>query len=120
MTKRLEGKTAVITGAASGIGAGTARMFAENGANVVIADMQTDAGKALAAELGDVARFAPCNVTDEDQVAAAVDLAVSDFGRLDIMFNNAGIVGAVGRISETPTDAWTTPSPFSCVGCFLG
>jgi NAD(P)-dependent dehydrogenase (short-subunit alcohol dehydrogenase family) len=120
MTKRLEGKTAVITGAASGIGAGTARMFAENGANVVIADMQTDAGKALAAELGDVARFAPCNVTDEDQVAAAVDLAVSDFGRLDIMFNNAGIVGAVGRISETPTDAWDNTIAILLRGVFLG
>ena len=120
MTKRLEGKTAVITGAASGIGAGTARMFAENGANVVIADMQEDAGKALAAELGDIARFAPCNVTDEDQVAAAVDLAVSEFGRLDIMFNNAGIVGAVGRISETPTDAWDNTIAILLRGVFLG
>lgn len=120
MTKRLEGKTAVITGAASGIGAGTARMFTEHGANVVVADMQADAGEALVAELGATARFASCNVTSEEDVAAAVDLAVSEFGRLDIMFNNAGIVGTVGRISETPVDAWDNTISILLRGVFLG
>lgn len=120
MSQRLEGKTAVITGAASGIGAGTARMFVEHGANVVVADMQEEAGHALVAELGDVARFASCNVTNEDDVAAAVDLAVSAFGRLDIMFNNAGIVGAVGKISETPTEAWDNTIAILLRGVFLG
>ena len=120
MTGRLAGKTAVITGAASGIGAGTARLFVEEGAHVIVADMQVDAGNALVAELGDAARFAEVNVLEESQVAAAVDLAVSEFGALDIMFNNAGIVGAVGRISEMPTDAWDNTIAILLRGVFLG
>lgn len=120
MTGRLRGKTAVITGAASGIGAGTARLFAEHGATVVVADLQEDAGRAVADELGDAARFSRCDVTREDDVAAAVDLAVSEFGRLDIMFNNAGIVGAVGRIAETSVDAWDNTIAILLRGVFLG
>jgi len=120
MTGRLEGKTAVITGAASGIGAGTARLFVDEGARVVVADMQVDAGRALVAELGDSARFAEVNVLDEAQIAAVVDLAVSEFGQLDIMFNNAGIVGAVGRISEMPVEAWDNTIAILLRGVFLG
>lgn len=120
MTGRLAGRTAVITGAASGIGAGTARLFVEEGAHVIVADMQVDAGRALVDELGDAARFAEVNVLDESQVAAAVDLAVSEFGALDIMFNNAGIVGAVGRISEMPTEAWDNTIAILLRGVFLG
>ena len=117
---RLEGKVAVITGAASGIGAGTARMFVAEGARVVVADLQDDAGHALVDELGDSARFAHCDVTSEDDIAAAVDLAVSEFGRLDVMFNNAGIVGAVGRISELPVEAWDNTMSILLRGVFLG
>jgi len=120
MTGRLAGKTAVITGAASGIGAGTARLFVEEGAQVIVADMQVDAGRALVAELGDAARFAEVNVLDEAQVGAAIDLAVSEFGALDIMFNNAGIVGAVGRISETPVEAWDNTIAILLRGVFFG
>jgi NAD(P)-dependent dehydrogenase (short-subunit alcohol dehydrogenase family) len=120
MTGRLEGKVAVITGGASGIGAGTARLFAAHGAKVVVADMQEDAGRALVAELGECARFASCNVTKESDVAAAVDLAVAEFGRLDVMFNNAGIVGAVGRISEMPVEAWDNTIDVLLRGVFLG
>jgi NAD(P)-dependent dehydrogenase (short-subunit alcohol dehydrogenase family) len=110
----------VITGAASGIGAGTARLFVEEGASVIVADMQVEAGRALVDELGDAARFAEVNVLDESQVASAVDLAVSEFGALDIMFNNAGIVGAVGRISEMPTEAWDNTIAILLRGVFLG
>ncbi|WP_051062849.1 glucose 1-dehydrogenase [Ilumatobacter nonamiensis] len=117
---RLAGKVAVITGAASGIGAGTARMFVAEGARVVVADLQDEAGKDLVAELGDAARFAHCDVTSEDDVAAAVDLAVSEFGRLDVMFNNAGIVGVVGKISEMPADAWDHTMSILLRGVFLG
>ena len=117
---RLDGKVAVITGAASGIGAGTARMFVREGAKVVVADLQDEAGEALVDELGDAARFAHCDVTSEDDIAAAVDLAVSEFGRLDIMFNNAGIVGAVGRISELPVEAWDHTMAILLRGVFLG
>jgi NAD(P)-dependent dehydrogenase (short-subunit alcohol dehydrogenase family) len=120
MTGRLEGRTAVITGAASGIGAGTARLFVEEGARVVVADMQVEAGRALVDELGESARFAEVNVLDESQVAAAVDLAVAGFGRLDIMFNNAGIVGAVGRISEMSVEAWDNTINILLRGVFLG
>ncbi|MFT6291451.1 MAG: NAD(P)-dependent dehydrogenase (short-subunit alcohol dehydrogenase family) [Ilumatobacter sp.] len=120
MTGRLDGKVAVITGAASGIGAGTARMFVAEGASVVIADLQDAAGQALADELGDAARFSHCDVTEEADVAAAVDLAVSEFGRLDVMFNNAGIVGAVGRISEMSVEAWDNSMSINLRGVFLG
>ncbi len=124
MAGRLEGKTAVITGGASGIGAGTAELFAEHGANVVVADLQEEAGRAFVADLvdrfDDVARFAACDVTSEADVAAAVDLAVAEFGRLDIMFNNAGIVGVVGRIAETDVDAWDHTMAILLRGVFLG
>jgi NAD(P)-dependent dehydrogenase (short-subunit alcohol dehydrogenase family) len=86
---------AVITGAASGIGQATAREFVRNGARVVLADVQDDLGRALAADLG--ASYIRCDVTDEAQVAAAVDLAVARHGRLDVMFNNAGVVGSLAR-----------------------
>ena len=88
---RLRGKVAVVTGAASGIGAETARLFVENGAAVVAADLQEAPCCELVAELGDSARFARCDVTDEAEVAAAIDLAVAEFGQLDVMVNNAGV-----------------------------
>ena len=95
---RLAGKVAVITGGASGIGKATAAEFVRNGAKVVIADIQDDLGHAVAAELGGpgAACYTRCDVADEAQVAAAVDLAVARHGHLDVMFNNAGIGGATG------------------------
>ncbi|XP_047324797.1 secoisolariciresinol dehydrogenase isoform X1 [Impatiens glandulifera] len=89
--RKLEGKVALITGAASGIGRETAIKFVENGAKLVIADIDHDQGKSLATQLGKNASFIGCDVKDESAVSAAVDHAVSHFGRLDIMFNNAGI-----------------------------
>lgn len=117
---RLDGKVAVITGGASGIGEGTVRRFVEEGARVVIADIQDEPGRALAASLGAVATFVHTDVTDEDHVARAVDTAVSSFGRLDVMFNNAGIVGAVGRIAETPAEQWDRTVAILMRGVFLG
>ncbi|VAH26850.1 unnamed protein product [Triticum turgidum subsp. durum] len=97
-SQRLAGKVAVITGAASGIGKATAAEFVRNGAKVVLADVQDDLGRALAAELGaGSASYTRCDVTDEAQVAAVVDLAVARHGKLDIMLNNAGIVGSLAR-----------------------
>jgi NAD(P)-dependent dehydrogenase (short-subunit alcohol dehydrogenase family) len=116
----LDGKVAVVTGGASGIGAGTARRFAEDGARVVVADIQDEPGRALVAELGDAAIFARCDVTREDDVRAAVDLAVSELGRLDVMFNNAGVVGVVGPIAETPVEAWDETVAILLRGVFLG
>jgi NAD(P)-dependent dehydrogenase (short-subunit alcohol dehydrogenase family) len=120
MGNRLDGKVAVITGGASGIGEGTVRRFVEEGARVVIADLQDNAGAALCAELGTDTRFIHTDVTQEADVAAAVNLAVAEFGRLDIMFNNAGIVGAIGRISETNTDAWNRTVAVLLNGAFHG
>ncbi len=120
MGNRLDGKVAVITGGSSGIGEGTVRRFVEEGARVVIADLQDGPGQALAAELGDVARFVRADVTDEAAVAAAVDLAVAEFGRLDVMFNNAGIVGAIGRIAETSAESWRRTIDVLLTGAFHG
>jgi NAD(P)-dependent dehydrogenase (short-subunit alcohol dehydrogenase family) len=120
MAGRLEGKVAVVTGAASGIGAETARVFVANGARVVVADLQEEAGQKLAAQLGERARFAKCDVTRESDVAAAVDLAVSAFGQLDVMVNNAGIVGAVGPIANTSAEQWDKTIAVLLRGVFLG
>jgi NAD(P)-dependent dehydrogenase (short-subunit alcohol dehydrogenase family) len=120
MSGRLQGKVAVITGAASGIGAETARMFVANGARVVVADFQEEAGRKVAAQLGEAARFVRCDVTREADVAAAVDLAVSAFGQLDVMINNAGIVGAVGPIASTSAEAWDASIAVLLRGVFLG
>ena len=120
MAGRLEGKVAVVTGGASGIGEATVRRFLEEGARVVIADLQGDAGVALAAELGDGVRFLRTDVTSEDDVAAAVDLAVSAFGRLDCIFNNAGIVGAIGPIATTDAAAWNKTIAVLLTGAFHG
>jgi NAD(P)-dependent dehydrogenase (short-subunit alcohol dehydrogenase family) len=103
---RLTGKIAVITGGASGIGEATARLFVQEGARVVIADVQSERGLQLARALGDSARSLRCDVTIESDVADAVGLAIETWGRLDVMFNNAGIIGAVGSIAETDSSAW--------------
>ncbi|KAL5581454.1 hypothetical protein UlMin_013896 [Ulmus minor] len=92
---RLEGKVALITGAASGLGKVTAQEFIQNGAQVVIADINTKLGPQVAKDLGPAAHFVPCDVTIEDQVAKAVEVAMDRHGRLDIMYNNAGITGPV-------------------------
>jgi NAD(P)-dependent dehydrogenase (short-subunit alcohol dehydrogenase family) len=105
---RLSGKTAVITGGASGIGEAAARLFVGEGAHVVIADVRGDRAERVADSLGDTARAITCDVTVENEVAAAVELAVDTWGRLDVMFNNAGIIGAVGSITDTDSSAWLT------------
>ncbi|PKA66819.1 Momilactone A synthase [Apostasia shenzhenica] len=98
MTERqLEGKVALITGGASGIGACTARLFCSEGAKVVITDIQDELGRALCDELGPAASYIHCDVTVEEDVGRAVDYAVQKFGNLDIMFNSAGITGSSKR-----------------------
>ena len=117
---RLQGKVAVITGGASGIGAATVRRFVAEGCRVVIGDIQRGPGEAFAAQFGDAVVFAVCDVTQEAQVAALVDLAVSRFGALDILFNSAGIVGAVGPVDTTPADEWKASIDVLLNGVFYG
>lgn len=106
MGKRLEGKVAVVTGGASGMGRGTVDRFVEEGAKVVVADIQDEKGALMEAEFGSSLAYAHCDVTQETDVKAAVDLAVDRFGRLDCMFNNAGSVGVIGAIQETDMDGF--------------
>lgn len=88
---RLQGRTAIITGASRGQGAVEARLFVEEGANVVIADIRVEEGQGLAAELGKTARFQKLDVGDEDDWKRAVAFTLSAFGRVDILVNNAGM-----------------------------
>ena len=117
---RLQGKVAVITGAASGIGAATARRFKEEGCALILGDIQSDLGHDLADALGDRVFFEHCNVTLEADVKKLVDRALSAFGQLDIMFNNAGIVGAKGPIDQTPADEWRITTDILINGVFYG
>ncbi len=120
MGSRLEGKVAAITGAASGFGAAAARRFVAEGCRVVLGDIQEGPAASLARELGSAARFIRCDVTSEADVAALVDFAVSEFGQLDVMFNNAGIVGAVGPIATTPAEEWAATIDVLLNGVFYG
>ena len=116
----LDGKGAIVTGGASGIGEATARLFVAEGARVVIADMQRSRGEALANELGDSALFQFVEVRQEDHVKAAVAVAVDTWGRLDCMFNNAGFGGALGPIEDTPVEEFDMTMDVLVRGVFLG
>jgi len=108
MTQRFAGKVAVITGAASGIGAATARRFAQEGARLLLSDINDAQGKALAAELtnsGAMAHFQHADVRDPVQVDALMQTAVDRYGTLHIVFNNAGI-GAYGKVPDLDIDVW--------------
>ena len=120
MGSRLEGKVAAITGSASGFGETAARLFVSEGCRVALGDIQEEAGRAVAASLGDAAVYVRCDVTSEEDVSNLVDTAVTAFGRLDIMFNNAGIVGAVGPIDTTPTAEWKATLDILLNGVFYG
>ncbi|OMC04934.1 oxidoreductase [Mycolicibacter heraklionensis] len=95
MGNELAGKVAVVTGGASGIGRGIAERFLDEGARVVIVDVDRERGEALAGQLGAEAVFRVADVSDPDQVGALVELAVETFGGLDIMVNNAGVSGTM-------------------------
>ena len=89
---RLEGKVAIVTGAARGQGEAEARLFAAEGAKVVLADLLVDEGEAVAADIGDAARFVRLDVTDEEGWQAAVAFAEEAFGPVTVLVNNAGIL----------------------------
>ena len=119
---RLEGKVAIITGGANGMGAEECRIFAREGAKVVIADILEDEGRQLEAELaesGGDAVFARLDVTDEDNWAAVVADAVARYGKLDILVNNAGIGRGSGP-DPLSVDAWDALMNINAKGVFLG
>jgi NAD(P)-dependent dehydrogenase (short-subunit alcohol dehydrogenase family) len=117
---RLEGKVAIITGGASGIGAATARLFVEEGANVMIADLQEEVALALADELGPQAKALRTNVAREDDIERLVRATVSRWGRVDILFNNAGFGGANGPLEETTVDEYDLTMDVLLKSVFLG
>ncbi|HYU71470.1 MAG TPA: beta-ketoacyl-ACP reductase [Ktedonobacteraceae bacterium] len=118
---RLEGRVAFITGAGRGIGAATALRMAEEGAQVVLADIDTEGCKQVSAELdrlGSEGLVVPCNVADSAMVQDAIDKAANHFGRLDILVNNAGVVrdNLLFKMSE---DDWDTVMKVHLKGAFL-
>jgi NAD(P)-dependent dehydrogenase (short-subunit alcohol dehydrogenase family) len=120
MTGRVSGKVVVVTGAASGLGEATARLMHAEGAAVLLTDIQDTRGQRVADELGDRARYLHCDVAAEPDVANAVEVAVREFGRLDCMFNNAGIVGTHGGIDEIPLDEYEFTMTVLLRSVFLG
>ena len=117
---KLDGKVAVITGGASGIGAAAVRLFVEEGCRVVIADVQDDKGARLADELGKSCAYLHADVSRESDVSGALAHALSRFGRLDCLFNNAGLGGVSGPIEAIPVDGYEQTMGVLLRGVFLG
>ena len=117
---RLKGKVAAITGGASGIGAGTVRRFVAEGAEVLIADLDQAKGDALAADLGSAAAFLRTDVSKEADIAAMVAETTDRFGRIDVLFNNAGFGGALGPIESTTVADYDLTMDVLLKSVFLG
>ena len=117
---KLDGRSAVITGGASGIGAAAARLFVREGSAVLIADIQDDKGQWLAKELGARAVYLRTDVSQEAAVKAALEAAVMNFGRLDCVFNNAGLGGAAGPIADISLEDYEHTMAVLLRGVFLG
>jgi NAD(P)-dependent dehydrogenase (short-subunit alcohol dehydrogenase family) len=120
VTGVMQGKVALVTGGAGGIGEGIVRRVVAEGGRCLVADLQVERAHALAAELGPAVLALRVDVTREDDVAGAVDRAVAEFGGLDAMFNNAGILGAVGSLLDHTLDSWRTTMDVLLNSVFLG
>ena len=116
---RLDGKVALVTGAARGTGAEVARLFVEEGARVVIADVRDDLGEAHAAALGDAARYLHLDVTSEADWERVVDDITADEGRLDVLVNNAAVL-LLATIDRTEASEFDRIMRVNCFGAFLG
>lgn len=104
--QRFSGKTVVITGAASGIGAETVRLFAGEGAVVFASDIDDEGGEALLAEGLGYVRYSNCDVSNPASIAAQMEMAAAETGGIDVLFNNAGAGGARAAINEIEPDEW--------------
>ena len=120
MTKRLEGKVAVLTGATSGIGERTADIFVDQGAFVVIAGRSVAKGDAIARRLGEHAIFVCTDVTQEADVKNMIDRTMEKFGRIDCLFNNAGSPGPSGPIEDVALADFEAAMAVLVGGVFLG
>ncbi|KAK9175489.1 hypothetical protein WN944_027496 [Citrus x changshan-huyou] len=125
--RRLQGKVALITGGARGIGEGTARLFSKHGAKVLIADIKDDLGESVCQDIGSSpsstngCSYVHCDVTKEKDIENAVNTAVSQYGKLDIMFNNAGTVDeAKPNILDNDQAEFERILSVNLVGAFLG
>lgn len=116
---RVDGKVALITGGAQGIGAASARLLVAEGAKVVLGDILDDKGKALADELGENARYLHLDVTSDEDWKAAVAFTVAEFGKLDVLFNNAGIAN-LAPINRFSQKKWDDAIAVNLTGPFLG
>ncbi|XP_042054956.1 tropinone reductase-like 1 [Salvia splendens] len=119
VSPRLQGKVAIVTGGASGIGASAVSLFNDHGAKVVIADIQDDLGNALAESLGPDVTYIHCDVTDEDHVHGLVDAAVAKHGRVDIMYSNAGVVERTTSIVDVDKGELQRTLSVNLAGAFL-
>jgi NAD(P)-dependent dehydrogenase (short-subunit alcohol dehydrogenase family) len=117
---RMANKTVIITGAASGLGEATARLMAAEGATVLLSDIQDERGTKIVADIGGDAEYLHCDVSSEADIAATVDHMMHRHGRLDCMFNNAGIVGAMGPIDEIPLEEYEFTMAVLLRSVFLG
>ena len=120
VAEELSGKVAVVTGGAAGIGRATVERFLDEGARVVVADIDADGGHSLAHDLGDAVAFKQTDVADGDQVQGLVDFAVERFGTLDVMFNNAGIDSAMARFLHDDLSDFTRVMAVNVLGVMLG
>lgn len=106
MAQLLEGRVAIITGGCAGFGLESVRKFVENGAKVVVADIQEDEGAALEEQYPDQVRFSLTDVREEQAMRAAVEMAVKHFGGLDVMYHNAGTVGTPAGVEDMEVEEW--------------
>ena len=120
MTGRLEGKVAIITGGTSGIGRGTVDLFLAEGAKVVAADLQDHKGEAMERELGANFSYCRANVAHEDEMKNLVEHTVAKFGKLDVLFNNAGYGGVGGELHEIDMDGFDETVGVLLKGVVLG
>jgi len=120
MGQELTGKVAIVTGGAGGLGRATVELFVEEGARVVIADVDTAGGKALATELGPAVAFQPTDVADADDMQQAVDFAVGELGGLHVMVNNAGIGGSHKRFLDDDFEDFERTMAVNIFGVMVG